>query len=55
TTPTWPKEPIVPGKTGEITVKYNTNISGPFNKTITVSSNAINPTIVLQIKGEVTK
>ena len=55
TTPTWPKEPIAPGKTGEITVKYNTNIPGPFNKTITVSSNTVNPTIVLQIKGEVTK
>jgi len=53
TTPTWSKEPITPGKTGEITVKYNTNSPGSFSKTVTVTSNAITPTIVLQIKGTV--
>lgn len=49
----WPKEPIPAGKTGVIKVKYNTNIAGPFHKTITVNSNAKNPTVVLQIKGNV--
>ncbi len=53
TTPSWSKEPITPGKTGEIKVKYNTNTPGPFNKSITVTSNAVTPTIVLMIKGEV--
>src|ERR1035437_4685405 len=54
TVPEWPKEPILPGKTGSIKVKYNTNNPGAFNKSITVKSNAINPTVILQIKGNVT-
>ncbi len=54
TVPTWPKEPIMPGKSNEITVKYNTNNVGGFNKTITVTSNAVdNPRLVLKIKGTV--
>ena len=54
TVPEWPKEPIAPGKTESIKVKYNTNTVGVFNKSITVKSNAINTTVVLQIKGNVT-
>ena len=54
TVPEWTKEPILPGKTGNIKVKYNTNTVGAFNKSITVKSNAINSTVVLQIKGNVT-
>lgn len=54
TTPSWTKEPIMPGKTGTIKVRYNTNNIGKFNKTVTVTSNAINsPRVVLKIKGEV--
>ncbi len=52
TTPSWPKEPINPGKSGEISVKYNTT-PGKFMKSITVMSNAVNSNVVLQIKGEV--
>lgn len=54
TVPEWPKEPISPGKTSSIKVKYNTNNQGNFNKSITVNSNAINNTVILQIKGNVT-
>ncbi len=53
TVPSWPKEPIEPGKSGEISVMYNTNIPGPFSATITVSSNASEPKVVLKILGEV--
>lgn len=54
TVPTWPKEPIMPGKSSNIHVKYNTNNIGGFNKTITVTSNAVdNPRLVLKIKGTV--
>ncbi|KAB1157715.1 DUF1573 domain-containing protein [Flavobacterium luteum] len=55
TIPTKPKEPIMPGKTGKIEVKYNMSI-GPIRKTITVESNATNyedGRIALKIKGEV--
>lgn len=53
TVPEWPKEPIEAGKTGVIKVTYNTNSPGSFNKSITVYSNAVNSTVVLQIKGNV--
>lgn len=54
TTPTWNKEPILPGQTGKINVGYNTNNIGSFSKTITVISNGISPSITLTIKGNVT-
>jgi len=55
TVPTKPGEPIMPGKTGKITVKYNM-APGPIRKTITVESNAVNyeaGRVALKIKGEV--
>ncbi|VAW21347.1 hypothetical protein MNBD_BACTEROID01-1325 [hydrothermal vent metagenome] len=54
TVPSWPKQPIEPGKTGSIEVKYDTKRIGAFSKSITVYSNAINPTVILRIKGNVT-
>jgi len=51
TIPSKPKEPIMPGQTGEIKVKYDTNRVNPFRKTITVTSNADTPTVALKIKG----
>jgi len=53
TTPTWSKEPILPGQKGEVKVGYNTNSVGTFSKTITVLSNASNATVTLVIKGTV--
>ncbi|MCF0211836.1 MAG: DUF1573 domain-containing protein [Bacteroidales bacterium] len=54
TTPSWTQAPVMPGQTGTIKVKYNTNNVGQFNKTITVNSNAVdNPRVVLKIKGNV--
>ncbi|MBA4134824.1 MAG: hypothetical protein C0525_08870 [Flavobacterium sp.] len=55
TVPSFSKDPIMPGKTGKIEVKYNMN-PGPIRKTITVESNAVNVDegrIALKIKGEV--
>src|SRR6188768_4143008 len=37
TTPKWPKEPILPGKTANITVQYNAANPGGFNKSITIT------------------
>ncbi len=53
TIPKKPEEPILPGESGEIQVKYDTNRVGPIRKAITVISNADTPTKVLKIKGEV--
>ena len=51
TVPKWSKDPILPGKEGEIQVKYDTNRVNPIRKTITVISNAKTPTVALKIKG----
>ena len=55
TVPEWPKHPILPGESSSIKVTYkNTDRSVPFNKYITVFSNAVvNNEIKLHIKGTV--
>jgi len=53
TVPSCPKEPILPGETGKIKVKYATNRVGSFTKSITITSNAVTPTKVIKIKGKV--
>jgi hypothetical protein len=41
TVPEFPKEPILPGKKGQLKVTYNTaGKSGPFDKTVFIQSNA---------------
>ncbi|EDM44794.1 hypothetical protein SCB49_14520 [unidentified eubacterium SCB49] len=53
TVPTKPNGPIMPGETAEIGVKYATNRVGAFSKTVTVTSNASEPSVRLRIKGNV--
>lgn len=53
TTPTWPKEPIGPGKSSSIKVEYDSKRVGPFTKSITITSNAITPSLEISIKGAV--
>lgn len=53
TVPTYPKNVILPGETGEINVKYATDRIGAFTKTVTLTSNATEASKVLRIKGEV--
>ncbi len=54
TTPKWTRTPIEPGQKGQITVTYNpAGRPGRFQKSITITSNATNPTTKLYIKGEV--
>lgn len=51
TVPSWPKDPIDPGMSAFIKVKYDTNRIGTINKSITVTSDAVNNSVVLHIKG----
>lgn len=51
TTPSWTKDPVLPGKSGEIKVHYDTNRLGAFSKTITITSNA--KKTILRIAGTV--
>ena len=54
TVPTWPKEPIAPGETGEIPVIFNAKSTGNQTKTITITANTTPPKTRLTIKGQVT-
>ena len=50
----WTKEPIAPGKTGDIKVTYDPEGRPvPFTKTISVLSNGYTGSYILTIKGEV--
>jgi hypothetical protein len=53
TIPKWPREPIAPGTSAAIDVRYDTKRIGAFNKSITVTSNGSENPIVLKIKGNV--
>jgi hypothetical protein len=54
TTPNWTKEPIEPGKTGEVTATYNPKgRPGPFDKTVTISTSGNPEQLVVRIKGTV--
>ena len=53
TVPSIPKEPIMPGDTGEITVKYDTHRVGKIAKSITITSNADRPKIIIPVRGTV--
>jgi len=54
TTPTYTKDPVLPGQKGEIKVAYSTtNRVGSFEKNVTVFTNVPDTTYKLVIKGEV--
>lgn len=48
-----PATPIMPGDSDEIIVKYDTRRLGGFHKTITITSNADNASVILTIKGNI--
>ncbi|WP_080059036.1 DUF1573 domain-containing protein [Spirosoma aerolatum] len=53
TKPSWTREPVMPGKTGTVSATFNAAAMGPFNKSVTVTSNAEAGQTVLYLKGEV--
>lgn len=53
TVPSWTKSPIAPGESGRIEVQYDTEIVGPIRRTISIYSNADEPTKAVKIKGKV--
>lgn len=57
TVPSYSREPIAPGKSGEIKVEYNgkNKVPGHFKKSVSVRSNASNALVRLYIEGEMTK
>lgn len=56
TTPTWSREPIAPGQTGYLKVKFNSsNYLGPFYRTIAIVTNVPNEVYTIAVRGEVEK
>lgn len=53
TVPEWPRQPILPGQSNVINVKYDTKRMGAINKSVHVYSNAKVSPITLKIKGKV--
>lgn len=53
TVPTYPQEPIMPGESNKIEVRYDTQRVGAFTKTVTLTTNEVDATHTLTIKGEV--
>ena len=53
TVPSYKKEPIAPGETGEIEVRYDTQRIGDFAKSVTIETNEGANARVLMIKGKV--
>jgi hypothetical protein len=53
TTADKPSEPVQPGKSSKISVKYDTKRVGDVHKTITVTTNVQSEPIVLTIQGKV--
>lgn len=54
TVPSYDKSPIMPGDSRKLTVRYDTKRVGPINKSVTITSNAVNsPTKVIRITGKV--
>jgi hypothetical protein len=51
--PGWPQEPILPGKSGVIRVKYDTKRAGRFEKNVTITTNGKMSAVKVKIKGEV--
>jgi hypothetical protein len=53
TVPSYPKEPIAPGETSELKVRYDTNRVGKINKMITLTTNEGVQTRTVRVLGEV--
>lgn len=56
TVPKWPKEPILPGETKQLEVRYATNRVGKFSKKVTLQTNEGQQIKhVIKVMGEVLK
>ncbi len=53
TVPNWPKEPIMPGETSQIEIRYDTKRVGSINKTVTVTSNDPAGKHIIRVTGTI--
>lgn len=55
TVPIWPKEPILPGESANIDIRYATNRLGKINKKVTITTNEEGQPHVIKVLGTVNK
>lgn len=55
TVPTWPKQPVMPGESGTIEIRYDTKRLGKINKTVTITTNDGGDAHVLKVVGLINK
>ena len=55
TVPTWPKEPILPGASADIEIRYATNRLGKINKTVKITTNEGGDAHVIKVVGNILK
>lgn len=53
TVPKWPKEPIMPGESAQIEIRYDTKRVGPINKTVKITTNEGGDPVVLKVIGKI--
>ncbi len=49
----YPKDQIEPGETAEITAKFKSDKTGPFNKTVTVKTSSEETPTILRFRGTI--
>lgn len=55
TVPTWTKEPILPGASSDIEIRYATNRLGKINKTVKITTNEGGDPHVIKVIGNILK
>lgn len=53
TVPNWPREPIAPGETSKIEIRYDTKRTGAINKTVRLTTNDATGQYTLRVTGKV--
>jgi Protein of unknown function (DUF1573) len=53
TVPSWPREPIPPGESSVIEIRYDTKRLGGINKTVKLTTNDETGTYVIRVKGNI--
>jgi hypothetical protein len=53
TVPTWPKQPIMPGESSQLEIRYDTKRLGGINKTVTLTTNEGTESHVIKVIGTI--
>lgn len=55
TVPTWPKQPIMPGESSQLEIRYDTKRLGNINKTVTITTNEGGEAHVIKVVGKISQ